>query len=117
MVGAARRGGFFFGLRTVLLVWSGALATTGALIGTANAADNGAPTITRVSEGLFGSHTGEQKKESAISFVAAALQLTESVSNREIVDEAKFKEGLSKIIDGTVQCLNASSWAKAGVQQ
>lgn len=75
------------------------------------------PTIVNSIEGLFGSHTGEQKKESAISFVAAALQLTESVSNREIVDEAKFKEGLSRIIDGTVQCLNASSWAKAGVRQ
>jgi hypothetical protein len=44
--------------------------------------------------------------------VAAALQLTESVANREIVDEAKFKDGLSKIIDGTVACLNASSWSR-----
>jgi hypothetical protein len=112
MLDAQRRpeGRFFIGTLTVLLIWWGALA------GTANAA-NGAPATTRVSEGLFGSHSGEQKKESAISFVAAALQLTESVSNREIVDEAKFKEGLSKIIDGTVQCLNASSWAKAGVRQ
>lgn len=75
------------------------------------------PTIVNSIEGLFGSHTGEQKKESAISFVAAALQLTEAVSNREIVDEQKFKDGLSEIIDGTVQCLNASSWAKAGVRQ
>jgi hypothetical protein len=39
--------------------------------------------------------------------------LTESVANREIVDEVKFKEGLGKVIDGTVQCLNASSWAQA----
>ena len=62
-------------------------------------------------EGLFGSQSGQQKKDSAISFVAAALQLTEAVANREIVDEAKFKEGLSKMIDGTVECLNASSWA------
>ncbi len=69
------------------------------------------PTIVNSIEGLFGSHSGEQKKESAISFVAAALQMTESVANREIVDEQKFKDGLSKIIDGTVQCLNASSWA------
>src|SRR5437868_9812204 len=67
------------------------------------------PTIVNSIEGLFGSHTGAQKKESAISFVAAALQLTESVANREIVDENKFKEGLGKIIDGTVQCLNATN--------
>ncbi len=64
-------------------------------------------------EGLFGNRSGEEKKESAISFVGAALQLTEAVANREIVDEAKFKQGLSKLIDGTVDCLNASSWARA----
>jgi hypothetical protein len=112
MLDAWRRpvGRLFFGLLSVWLFWCGAVAVP------ATAADGG-PATTRVSEGLFGSHTGEQKKESAISFVAAALQLTESVSNREIVDEGKFKEGLSKIIDGTVQCLNASSWAKAGVRQ
>jgi hypothetical protein len=63
-------------------------------------------------EGLFGSQSGQEKKDSAISFVAAALQLTESVVNREIVDEAKFREGLSKLVDGTVECLNASSWAR-----
>jgi hypothetical protein len=63
-------------------------------------------------EGLFGNQSGQEKKESAISFVAAALQLTEAVANREIVDEAKFREGLSKLVDGTVECLNASSWAR-----
>ena len=35
--------------------------------------------------------------------MGAALQLTEAVANREIVDEVKFKEGLSKVI--------ASNWA------
>lgn len=57
--------------------------------------------------------TGDQKKESALSFVAAALSMTEAVAAREIVDEEKFRDGLSKIIDGVVMCLNASSWAKA----
>jgi hypothetical protein len=33
-------------------------------------------------------------------------------STGEIVLEGKFKEGLGKIIDGTVECLNASLWAK-----
>jgi hypothetical protein len=64
-------------------------------------------------EGLFGNRSGAEKKESAISFVGAALQLSEAVANREIVDEAKFKQGLAKVIDGTVDCLNASSWARA----
>ena len=35
----------------------------------------------------------------------------EAVANREIIDEAKFQSGLSKVIDGRVECLNASSWA------
>jgi len=69
------------------------------------------PAIVNSIEGLFGSQSGQQKKDSAVSFVAAALQLTEAVANREIADEVKFKEGLSKVIDGTVECLNASSWA------
>ena len=37
----------------------------------------------------------------------------DAISSRQIVDEAKFKEGLSKVIDGAVECLNASIWAKA----
>jgi len=44
-------------------------------------------------------------------FYVNATNPAESVANREIVDEVKFKEGLSKVIDGTVECLNASSWA------
>jgi hypothetical protein len=36
----------------------------------------------------------------------------EAISNREIVDEQKFEQGLGKIIDGVVDCLNASAWAK-----
>jgi hypothetical protein len=49
---------------------------------------------------------------SAHACAAAALQLTDAVANREIVDVVKFKDGLGKIIDGTVECLNASSWSR-----
>jgi len=70
------------------------------------------PAIVNSIEGLFGHQSGQQKKDSAISFVTAALQLTEAVASRDIVDEAKFREGLSKLVDGTVECLNASSWAR-----
>jgi len=70
------------------------------------------PAVVNSIEGLFGNRSGKEKKDSAVSFVSAALQLTEAVANREIVDEEKFKEGLSKVIDGTVECLNASSWAR-----
>ncbi|MGA2100884.1 MAG: hypothetical protein ABSG34_07245 [Candidatus Sulfotelmatobacter sp.] len=41
-----------------------------------------------------------------------ALTTVDAVANREIVDPEKFKDGMSKIIDGTVECLNASTWAK-----
>lgn len=70
------------------------------------------PALVHGIEGLFGQRAGAEKKESAISFVATALQLGEAVGNRDIVDEEKFRAGLSKVIDGTVECLNASSWAK-----
>lgn len=70
------------------------------------------PAVVHGIEALFGSKTGTEKKEAALSFVGSALGLTEAISQRDIVDENKFKEGLGKIIDGTVQCLNASTWAK-----
>ena len=70
------------------------------------------PAIVHGIEALFGSKTGNDKKEAALSFVTSALSLTEAIANREVVDENKFRDGLSKIIDGTVQCLNASAWAK-----
>ena len=72
------------------------------------------PAVVNGIEGLFGSRSGAEKKDAALSFVQAALSLSEAVTNRQIVDEAKFKAGLSKVIDGTVDCLNASIWAKAG---
>lgn len=71
------------------------------------------PTVVNGIEGLFGGRSGEEKKNSALTFAAAVLQVSEAVENREVVDVDKFKEGLSKVIDGTVQCLNASSWAQS----
>jgi hypothetical protein len=76
------------------------------------AASAAGPATTTVAEGLFGSRSGNEKKESALSFISAAISMTEAISSREIIDEGKFREGLSKVIDGTVQCLNASTWAK-----
>ena len=73
------------------------------------------PAVVSGIEGLFGGRSGNDKKQAALSFVGAALSLTEQVTNRNIVDENKFKDGLGKIIDGTVECLNASTWAKAKV--
>lgn len=71
------------------------------------------PAIVQSIESLFGNRPGVEKKDSAIAFITTALQLSEALSNRDIVDEEKFKHGLSSVIDGTVECLNASTWARA----
>jgi hypothetical protein len=63
-------------------------------------------------EGLFSGRSGSEKKDAAMSFISAALQLSDAVTSRHIVDEEKFKDGLSRIIDGTVLCLNSSAWSK-----
>jgi len=70
------------------------------------------PAVVNGIEGLFGSRTGTDKKDAAMSFVQAALSLTDAVAQKDVVDTSKFQEGLGKIIDGTVECLNASVWAK-----
>ncbi len=70
------------------------------------------PTIVNAIEGLFGNRSGADKKDAAMSFLQAALSMSEAVTNRQIVDEVKFKEGLGKVIDGTVECLGASVWAQ-----
>jgi len=50
-------------------------------------------------------------------YYSVVYQLGPAVSSREIVDAEKFRQGISLVIDGTVQCLNASTWAKkAGAQ-
>jgi len=70
------------------------------------------PAIVIGIEGLFGGRSGTAKKDAALSFVQAAVATADAIANHPIADEAKFKQGLSMVIDGTVQCLNASLWAK-----
>jgi hypothetical protein len=74
------------------------------------------PALVSGIEGLFGSKSGAEKKDAAMSFLENALATVDAVAAREIVDPEKFKDGISKIIDGTVECLNASTWAKSGGQ-
>ena len=67
-------------------------------------------------ETISGNKSGSEKKDAAMSFLENALATVDAVAAREIVDPAKFKDGISKIIDGTVECLNASTWAAGGAQ-
>ncbi|HXE91494.1 MAG TPA: hypothetical protein VNK82_11070 [Terriglobales bacterium] len=71
------------------------------------------PMIVQGIEAVLGGRPGAEKKESALDFIAAAISMAEYVSSREIADQEKFRDGLSKIVDGVVQCLNASAWAKS----
>ena len=70
------------------------------------------PALVNAIESLFAGKSGAEKKDAAMSFLESALATVDAVAAREIVDPEKFKDGISKIIDGTVECLNASTWAK-----
>jgi len=74
------------------------------------------PALVNGIEAIFGGKTGMEKKDAAMSFLESAMSTLDAVSAREIIEPAKFREGISKIVDGTVECLNASTWAKgAGI--
>jgi hypothetical protein len=70
------------------------------------------PALVSGIESLFGSKSGEQKKDAAMSFLENALAAGDAVAAREIINPEQFRSGVSMIIDGTVQCLNASTWCK-----
>ena len=71
------------------------------------------PALVNGIESLFASKSGAEKKDAAMSFLESALATVDAVAARDIVDPLKFKDGISKIVDGTVECLNASTWAKS----
>jgi hypothetical protein len=70
------------------------------------------PALVEGIEALFGDRPGAQKKNAAMSFLLNALTATDVASEREIADPEGFKDGISRIVDGVVQCMNASSWSK-----
>lgn len=70
------------------------------------------PAIVHGIEGLFGHNTGNDKKQAALSFTSAAIGVTDAVASKDILDPAKFNEGLGRVIDGVVECFNASMWAQ-----
>jgi hypothetical protein len=70
------------------------------------------PALVSGIEGLFGDKPGSEKKDAAMSFLQNALAMTDAIAAREIINPDKFRDGISMIIDGTVKCLNASTWCK-----
>jgi baseplate protein BppL len=51
-----------------------------------------------------------------ITLAGNALATVDAIAAREIVNPEEFRAGISKIIDGTVTCLDASTWAKGGAK-
>ncbi len=74
------------------------------------------PALVNGIEVMFASKTGDEKKDAAMSFLENALQMSDAVAQREIVDPDKFRDGVSRIIDGVVECMNSSAWAKGSGQ-
>jgi hypothetical protein len=74
------------------------------------------PALVNGIEGLFGNRSGAEKKDAAMTFLQNALSTIDAVADREIVDPEKFRQGIGLVVDGVVQCLNSSAWAKGGVQ-
>lgn len=70
------------------------------------------PAVVNGIQGLFGDRSGQEKKAAALSFLEATLSIGEALGSRNITDEVKFRDGLSKMIDGAVECLTASTWAE-----
>jgi len=64
-------------------------------------------------EGLFGHKSGAEKKKTALTLAQNTIQATDAIAGKDILDPNKFQDGLGKVIDGVVQCLNSSAWAKA----
>jgi hypothetical protein len=73
----------------------------------------GSLSLTQVNEGLFGHKSGADKKNTALTLVQNTIAASDAIAGKDIVDASKFQEGLGKVIDGVVQCLNSSAWSKA----
>jgi hypothetical protein len=71
------------------------------------------PGVIQGVEGLSGAQTGGQKKDAVLSIVGSAINMADAVGGKQIADADKFQGGLGKVIDGVVDCLNASIWTKA----
>jgi hypothetical protein len=69
------------------------------------------PSLVQGVESLYGAQTGAQKKDAALEIVSSSLNMADAVSAKHIADAARFTKGLDMIIDGVVECLNASLWA------
>lgn len=71
------------------------------------------PSLVQGVESLYGAKTGAQKKEAALAVVGSSINLADAAGGRQIADSTRFTAGLGMVVDGVVECLNASIWASA----
>jgi hypothetical protein len=71
------------------------------------------PSLIQGVEALYGAKSGAQKKDAALAIVGSSINMADAVSTKQIADSARFTAGLNQIVDGVVECLNASLWAQA----
>jgi len=64
------------------------------------------PSIILGVEGLMTGLKGNQKQNAVIDFAGFSLGLAEAISNKDIVDNVAFQEGLKQANDGIVKMLN-----------
>jgi len=66
----------------------------------------------KAAEKLFGSKKGELKKEYVVNLAKVAILSVEGISQKDIVDEELFSEGVGEgvgsIVDGVVKVLNST---------
>jgi hypothetical protein len=73
------------------------------------------PSLVQGVEALYGAKSGAQKKDAALAVIGTSINVADAVSSKQIADSSKFTAGLNLIVDGVVECLNASIWAKSPV--
>lgn len=60
-------------------------------------------------EKIFGSGHGEEKLEAVVSLVMVAIMAYEGISEKDIVDNALFEEGVRDFVNGIVKILNSTN--------
>jgi hypothetical protein len=99
---------------TLVITWPAFVSASGAAVAAGvldvTLGSNGALNVALATNAA--DKPGTEKKDAAMSFLQNALAMTDAVAAREIINPENFRNGISKIIDGTVQCLNASTWCK-----
>jgi hypothetical protein len=71
------------------------------------------PSLVQSVELLYGAKTGPQKKDAALSIVTNSINVADAITQKQIADAPRFTQGLDLIVEGVVECLNASLWAKS----